>query len=107
MIVKNMIIRSLLFTLLMVFPLSAQINFVQENYTTSNPSSSSVVVAYPAGADSGKLKYCSGGVERHQRCSEIGHRQPREQLYPGGTSHGGHSADAGDTTPRTSPVAAT
>ena len=61
MIVRNIIIKSLLFTLLMVFPLSAQINFVQENYTTSNPSSSSVVVAYPAAQTAGNLNIVAVG----------------------------------------------
>ena len=55
MIVKNVILKSLLFTLLVVPSLSAQINFVQQNYTTSDPSSSSIGVAYPAAQTAGNL----------------------------------------------------
>src|ERR1700730_7554374 len=61
MIVKNFAVKSLLFTLLMVLPLSAQIHFVQQNYTTSNPSSSSVVVAYPVAQTAGNLNIVAVG----------------------------------------------
>ncbi len=47
MIVKNFIIKNFLFTLLLILPVSAGINFVQQNNKTLNPSGSSVVVAYP------------------------------------------------------------
>jgi hypothetical protein len=54
MIVKNVIVN-LLFTPLVVLPLSAGINFVQQNNTTSYPSASSMVVAYPAAQTAGNL----------------------------------------------------
>jgi IPT/TIG domain-containing protein len=55
MMARNFIAGSLLFTLLMVLPLSAKINFVQQNYKTSKPSGSSLVVAYPAAQTAGNL----------------------------------------------------
>jgi hypothetical protein len=61
MIVQNFAARSLLFTFLMVLPLSAQIHFVQQNYTTSNPSSSTVVVAYPVAQTAGNLNIVAVG----------------------------------------------
>ena len=47
MIVINFIIKNLLSTLLLILPVSAGINFVQQNSKTLNPSGSSVAVAYP------------------------------------------------------------
>jgi hypothetical protein len=55
MIVINFTLTSLLFALLVVLPVSAQINFIQQNYTTSNPASSSLPVAYPAAQTAGNL----------------------------------------------------
>ena len=55
MVVRNFIVKSSFFTLLMVLPLFARINFVQQNYATSNPSGSSVVMAYPAAQTAGNL----------------------------------------------------
>jgi hypothetical protein len=55
MMARNFIAGSLLFTLLMVLPLSAQISFVQQNYKTSNPSGSSLVVPYKAAQTAGNL----------------------------------------------------
>jgi hypothetical protein len=52
--VKNVIVN-LLFTAFVVLPLSAGINFVQQNNTTSYPSGSSMVVAYPAAQTAGNL----------------------------------------------------
>ncbi len=52
---RNLIAGSLLFTVLMVVPLSAKINFVQQNYKTSKPSGSSLVVPYPAAQTAGNL----------------------------------------------------
>jgi hypothetical protein len=54
MIVKNVIVN-LFFTPLVVLPLSAGISFVQQNNTTSYPSGSSMVVAYPAAQTAGNL----------------------------------------------------
>jgi hypothetical protein len=45
--VKNFIIKNLLSMLVLILPVSAGINFVQQNSKTLNPSGSSVVVAYP------------------------------------------------------------
>jgi hypothetical protein len=55
MIANNFIVTNLVFTLLLVVPLSARINFVQQNSTTSNPSGSSLVVAFPAAQTAGNL----------------------------------------------------
>jgi IPT/TIG domain len=55
MIGNNFIVTNLVFTLLLVVPLSARINFVQQNSTTSNPSGSSLVVAFPAAQTAGNL----------------------------------------------------
>ena len=55
MIFKNFIARNLLFILVLVLPLSAGISFVQQNNTTSNPSGSTLVVAYPAAQTAGNL----------------------------------------------------
>jgi IPT/TIG domain len=51
--VKNFVIKNLLFTLLLILPLSAGINFVQQNNKTVSPSSASVGVAYPAAQKAG------------------------------------------------------
>ncbi len=53
MIVKNFIIKNLLFTLLLILPVSAGINFVQQNNKTLNPSGSSVAVTYPKAQTAG------------------------------------------------------
>ena len=53
MIVKNFIIKNVLFTLLLILPASAGINFVQQNNKTLNPSGSSVVVSYPSAQTAG------------------------------------------------------
>src|SRR6266576_6113925 len=61
MIARNLLATSLLFALLMVLPLSAQINFVQRNYATSNPSGSSLRVIYPAAQTAGNLNIVTVG----------------------------------------------
>jgi hypothetical protein len=55
MTVRNFTVKSSLFALLVVLPLSAQINFVQRNFTTSSPSASSVKVTYAAAQTAGNL----------------------------------------------------
>jgi hypothetical protein len=45
----------------MVLPLSAQINFVQQNYATSNPSGSSLRVTYPVAQTAGNLNIVAVG----------------------------------------------
>ncbi len=95
MIVKNFIIKNVLFTLLLILPVSAGINFVQQN-NKLEPVRLVRGGDVSQGTDSGKLKYCSGGLERYQRCREIGHRQSWEQLCPGGGSNRGQSADPVD-----------
>ncbi|HMH08183.1 MAG TPA: hypothetical protein VK579_16025, partial [Terriglobales bacterium] len=52
---KHFTITTLSFALLAVLPLSAGITFVQQSYTTSNPSGSSLRVAYPAAQTAGNL----------------------------------------------------
>ena len=53
MIVKNFIIKNFSFTLLLILPASAGINFVQQNNKTLNPSGSSVTVAFPKSQTAG------------------------------------------------------
>ena len=55
MTLKHFTITTLSFALLAVLPLSAGITFVQQSYTTSNPSGSSLRVAYPAAQKAGNL----------------------------------------------------
>jgi hypothetical protein len=55
MAIKGFSATSWLFISLMVLPLSAQINFVQQNNTTSNPSGLSIRVAYRAVQTAGNL----------------------------------------------------
>jgi len=55
MAIKGFSATSWLFISLMVLPLSAQINFVQQNNTTSNPSGLSIRVAYRAVQAAGNL----------------------------------------------------
>jgi hypothetical protein len=55
MIFKTFIVRNLAFTLLLALPLSAGINFVQQNNATANPSGLSMTVKYPAPQTAGNL----------------------------------------------------
>src|ERR1700675_751011 len=55
MTVTNFTLTRALFVLLLVLPLSARINFIQQNYTTSSVAVSSIRVAYPAGQTAGNL----------------------------------------------------
>jgi hypothetical protein len=55
MIFKKFILANLTFTLLLALPLSAAINFVQQNNTTANPSGLSMTVKYPATQTAGNL----------------------------------------------------
>jgi hypothetical protein len=55
MIFKKFIVRNLAVTLLLALPLSAGINFVQQNNTTANPSGLSMAVKYPAPQTAGNL----------------------------------------------------
>jgi hypothetical protein len=55
MTVKKFILKNLILALSVALPLSAGINFVQQNNTTSAPSGLSMVVAYPTAQTAGNL----------------------------------------------------
>ena len=55
MTVKKFILKNLILALSVALPLSAGINFVQQNNTTSAPSGSSMLVAYPTAQTAGNL----------------------------------------------------
>ena len=61
MIARNLVTRSLLFAILSGLPLSAQINFVQRNHATSNPSGLSLRVTFPAAQKAGNLNIVAVG----------------------------------------------